>query len=352
MFIYVPIEDMEQRYTTMQNQIVKPFADRYIYPSGMGVYNDKIECGEFLDINKTNIFKAKQLEMISELFQRRLVQDGAVFFIADIFFPGIEMIRYMADLQDIKVKVYGYSHAGRGDPNDFVQKLGDWSDYSEMAYMKTCEAVFVGSKHQKENIMRKFPHMDGRRIIIAGAIWDCDYLGHVYDGRDEKEDFFIWPHRICEEKGIKDLIKFAKTFPQYKIVITSSGNRRRIELPENIEYKWGLTKKDYFKTMSKAKWYLSTAYQETFGYTLQEAIYFGCQVFVPRRACYPEMVPEQCLYNDMSEINTLIQYNGGHVPPIQYTRRWSRNFFQMYAVMTGIHLPARKIDYSLKEATA
>ena len=41
--------------------------------------------------------------------------------------------------------------------------------------------------------------------------------------------------------------------------------------------------------MRRAKWYLSTAYQETFGYTIQEAIYFGCEILVPNRGLFEEV---------------------------------------------------------------
>jgi glycosyltransferase involved in cell wall biosynthesis len=76
--------------------------------------------------------------------------------------------------------------------------------------------------------------------------------------------------------------------------------------------------------MAKARWYLSTAYQETFGYTIQEAIYFGCEILVPNRACCPEMVLPKNVYSTVYEIDSKFN-EGGLVVPITWTRKWHDN---------------------------
>ena len=58
---------------------------------------------------------------------------------------------------------------------------------------------------------------------------------------------------------------------------------------------------------SNSKYYLSTAYQETFGYTLREALLYDCRVVVPNALCYPEMLPEECLY-ERGDIDTIRKY--------------------------------------------
>ena len=86
--------------------------------------------------------------------------------------------------------------------------------------------------------------------------------------------------------------------------------------------------------MAKARWYLSTAYQETFGYTIQEAIFFGCNILVPNRACSPEMVPDKCVYELWEEIETKFN-NEDLVVPFEYTEKWNNNAQTMIDIINS-----------------
>lgn len=313
--IYIPLEDIEQRYTKMMNQSLAEEVDIYLYPEFN--YSEVIESGQFLDVNKTIIFKSLQLQMIAEMFYKKEVLENDVFLVGDIFFPGIESIRYMAELQGINIQIFGFNYAGRADKTDFVQKLGSWADYSEQAYHDICDGVFVGSQVHKENVIKHFININPDKIHVTGYIWDRDFVDDVYGIHNVKQDYVIFPHRITSEKGMDEFLQFAKSTDK-TIVITSSGNHQEIELPDNVIYKSGLTKKEYYEIMSKAKWYLSTAYQETFGYTLQEAIHFGCLISVPNRACYPEMVPKIALYDKVEDI-AFVEVNKF------WTEKWNKN---------------------------
>jgi glycosyltransferase involved in cell wall biosynthesis len=298
--IYIPLEDIEERYTPMFNNAFKSKCDYYLYPEFE--YGTKIEDGEFLDINKTIIFKSKQLTMISELFYKKIIGNGDIFIVGDIFFPGIESIKYMAELQGLNVKVAGFNHAGRSDPDDFVQKLSSWSDSSEKGYHESFDLVFFGSEFHRIRTVNYF-NLDQNSTCVTGMIWDSNYINSIYKPSGlKKEDVVVWPHRISKEKGFGDFLKIAKQNPSQKFLITSSGREVNVELPENITYLHNLSKAQYYQILDESKYYLSTAYQETFGYTLQEAIHYGCKVAVPDRACYPEMVSENCLFNNESDI--------------------------------------------------
>ena len=96
------------------------------------------------------------------------------------------------------------------------------------------------------------------------------------------------------------------------------------KLPKNIEYRYGLTKLEYFELMAKARWYLSTAYQETYGFTIQEAIFFGCNILVPNRACCPEMVPAQNVYDNIDNVDRLFDAYDLTVP-FEWTAKWDNN---------------------------
>ena len=329
MLYYIPIETMEQRYTKMMNEVISPLVDKVIYPEFD--YSGTIEKGQFLDINKTSIFKAKQLQMIAEMFYKGEIKEWDKFLVADIFFPWIESIRYMADLQWIKVHIYWYNHAGRADPTDFVQKLWVWSDASERWYLSICNYVFVGSEYHKDLIAKYFfanSDIIKSMIIPFWPAWDLDWVENVYSNKDlVKEDFIIMPQRVAPEKWLKEFIEFAKNTDK-RIIVTSSWNKvDGVEFPSNVEYKTNLTKKEYYELLWKAKWYVSFAYQETFWYTLQEAIYYRCNILVPNRVCYPEMVPEKNLYNNVEEL--IKKLDEDMVVPLEYTEKHNKNYVKM-----------------------
>jgi len=331
--IYIPLEELPQRYTGMMNQAIYSKVDMSLYPKIE--IDTEIKRGQFLDIVNTCKFKAAQLQMIADLFNEGKVNDGDAFLVGDIFFPGIEMIKYMAELLEINVRVYGINYAGRADKTDFVQQLSVWADCSEAGYHLICDGIFVGSDDHKINVVEYFG-LNEATVHTTGLVWDLNYMQEFHEamGYVAKEDFVIWPHRWCEEKGITELLNFAKQTKK-KIIITSSGPKKDLgKLPKNIEYQYGLTKAEYYTLMAKARWYLSTAYQETFGYTIQEAIFFGCNILVPNRACSPEMVPAKCVYELWEEIETKFN-NEDLIVPFEYTEKWNNNAQTMIDIINS-----------------
>jgi len=321
---YIALENIEQRYTPMMNNALYDLVDKVIYPEFN--YPEVIETGQFLDVNKTIIFKSLQLHDIAQLFYKNEVESGDVFLVGDIFFPGIESIKYMSELQNLDVKIYAFNYAGRSDKTDFVRKLGKWADYSEQGYHEICDRIFVGSEFHKQNVVSYF-NIDPNKVMVTGYIWDRSFVASIYNVKTPTGDQVIWPHRLSKEKGLNDLISYAVLNPKQKIVVTSCGNKVDMRLPDNVEYKYNLTKAEYYEELAWSKYYLSTAYQETFGYTLQEAIHFGCEIAVPNRACYPEMVPSECLYDKIENVKF-------HKVPKYHTEKWNNNAKNILTIIT------------------
>jgi glycosyltransferase involved in cell wall biosynthesis len=333
--IYLPLEELPARYTQMMNAAIYPKVDISLYPKIE--IDTEIKRGQFLDIVNTCKFKAAQLQMVADLFNEGKVENGDAFLIGDIFFPGIEMIKYMSELLGINVRVYGINYAGRADKTDFVQQLSHWADASEAGYHFICDGIFVGSEHHNANVCEYFKINSPDYVHTTGYVWDLNYMNSFKDviGVVEKEEFVIWPHRWCAEKGINELCAFAKLTDK-KIVVTSSGPVKDVgTVPSNIELRFNLTKLEYFTLMSKAKWYLSTAYQETQGYTILEAIYFGCNILVPDRACCPEMVPLKNVYTSVTEIDKKFDKEDLIVPMI-WTERIDNNAQTMINIIKGL----------------
>ena len=308
--IYLPFENLPQRYTQMWNEAIESELDEADVIVRVDNSEKVIKTGEFLDTFGTIQYKAKQIEAVAQLFSLGVVGDGDIFFVPDIFYPGLPAIRYMAELSGKEVKIAAFNHAGRADKDDFVQRLGDWADGQEKEWHKQCDIVLVGSEYHKKRVERKF----GVPAEVVGAVWSKKWMDSRYKDllRNPKEKkTIIWPHRPCKEKRFDLFLEVARKNPGLRFIITSSGIGRidTETLPANVRYFSGLTKREYYDIFSRCEGYLSTAYQETFGYTIQEAIYFGCKLICPDYACYPEYIRKESLlsFDDMTKENYITE---------------------------------------------
>lgn len=334
MIHFIPLENLEERYTILMNNIVNSsgLVTSY-YPKGW--VEKKINKGEFLDIERTIEFKAKQLSMISKAFQRNEIKSGDWIFFADIFFPGIDAVKYMSELQGINIKVAAFNHAGRADETDFVQRLGKWSDKVEEGYHRLCDLVFVGSEFHKKRVSSYFSY-NQNRIKVTGCVWNNKKAFQTYPFLDRKEDIVIFPHRLAAEKGLTEFYEICWSMPDKKFIVTSSSNKEcRAPLPDNVRYINNLTKREYYQWLSKSKYYLSTAYQETFGYTLREALLYNCRVVVPNDVCYPEMLPKECLF-ERRDMETIKKYlSDDYIIDEKYKFKYDNSFKEMIDIINN-----------------
>ena len=323
----LPLEHLEERYTPMWNHELQKISDFYYYPE---IQLGSIEKGEFLDIEKTILFKMYQMKMIAQAFRDNRVKDGDWFFVSDIFYPGIAGIRYMAELQGIDIKIAGYNHAGRADKADFVQKLGPWSDTFERGCMEQCDILFVGSESHRGMIYDHFGPVPN--VVVTGAVWSAAFVNGIWERKQkEKKQQVIFPHRLADEKGVNDFTTIAANNPELNFLVTSSGRKREVSLPSNVEYRWGLTKAQYYEALDESSHYLSCARQETFGYTLQEAYHYGCVPIVPNRLSYPEFVETEYLYNNIDQVGEMIATL--KTPPFKLKREVDGNIHTMHNIM-------------------
>lgn len=303
--IFVPVERLEQRYTGMVYDILAPLCDLTLESPKQ----PQIKKGQFLDICGTISYKSWQLNQIAYMFDHGDIIPGDTFLIGDIFFPGLESIRYMAELLGIRVNIVAFNHAGRADESDFVRNLGAWSDHSEQGWHDCCDAILVGSEYHRKRVTAYFKQ-PAHKVINTGMPWSAEWCNKLVPNKKIKKDsYIIWPHRLCFEKGVDVLYRYALTTSR-RIVITSCGKKdmqwEQFAGMENVEYICNLDKTGYYKLLHAAEFYLSTARQETFGYTLQEAIHYGCKIIAPNAACYPEFLDLPHLYSSETAIDNMV----------------------------------------------
>jgi len=271
------------------------YFDKVIYIDGQNT-DDEIKVGRFLDINKTNIWKAEQVKMLGVYFSKGIIKNGDRFIFADGWHFGITALKYMAQLNKIDVKIYSYWHAGTYDPHDFIAQagLGQWACANELGWMNACDYVFVATEFHKNLILDYFASIKKDKIQVVGfpMDWMKEIKQRVKKIPRYKEDLIVFPHRLDIEKCPDMFDKLAKQFPEYKFVKT-------IEVTKN--------KTDYYNLIKNAKIVFSASLQETYGIGTIESMLMGAIPVLPNRLSYTELYYRTFLYNNMHEAKKMIK---------------------------------------------
>src|SRR3972149_295084 len=192
MIFYLPLEPLDKRYTVGMDRLIdEEFKSRGFRCATIHGHpvTQETETGAFLDANSTSHFKFTQLAVVAQLFQKKAVKNGDVFFFSDIWFPGIEAIKYMALFNKLSVKVGGYCHAGTFTETDFVRELESWARDIEIGWFKMLDFVFVGSKFAKAELIEKGVPKYFSRIHVTGMPFDYNYVrSFAFKGKKRKED--------------------------------------------------------------------------------------------------------------------------------------------------------------------
>jgi len=294
--IYVPLEDLEMRYTSLQNKLTKSAfrkaGFKIIEVKGQPLSNE-IKTGAFLDSNSTTHFKATQIAEMARMFNSNKIKNNDIFYFADLWFPGIESLMYMASFNGISIKIYGVLHAGSFTTTDFVNGMKEWAHWFELSILKMCDGIFLGSEQTRQDIIKEFnpEFVELKKLHATGLAFNSKSLLQYKSVK--KENIIVFPHRLDKEKQ-PQLFKTLKLhFPEVNFIET-----QKLKLP----------KKEYYKLLGKAKIVVSFSLQENFGYAILEACALGCIPVLPNNKTtdYKYIFSKKFLYNDYNEAIKLI----------------------------------------------
>lgn len=292
MIIYIPLEHIENRYTVhLDNDVV-----RYLEKTGqdyirIGVPRyDKKELpeGMFLDAGTTIKTKANQIEQITELYEKGIVNNETTFFFSDLWFPGIESLAYLNYFYKVNPKITGVIHAGSFTDTDFVRDMERWAKNFEDIVFDICSTIFVASNFIKNDIIKK-RIIDPSKLVVTHLPLDNNL--YKYRALKEKKNIVIFNGRICDEKQPWLFDELKKYFKDVQFISTQE---------------YGLKKDEYYRLLARAKVVVSFALQENFGYGVAEAVELGCIPIVPNKLVYPELYEKQYRYDTFQECVELV----------------------------------------------
>jgi glycosyltransferase involved in cell wall biosynthesis len=287
---------------------------------------EEIITGTVLDAAGTNYWKSIQLQKICTKFHNGTIEPNSKFLVCDIWFPGIEMIRYMSQLYNIPVSIWGIWHAGSNTMNDFAEPMHSWSKYFEVGFLNICNGIFVGTNYSRESIIERLLYFIpeeniSQRIYSFGMPLN---FNEIQKYKQSKEKIILFPHRPDEEKNpnifidiINALSSSWPEFNDYKFVFCTSKKEYKSKSKwinelikstmtqfNNIEIHENLNKEDYYTLLGKSSLVISTTSEENFGYCILEALALDCKILAPNCFSHPEIVHNdaELLYNNYDEL--------------------------------------------------
>jgi glycosyltransferase involved in cell wall biosynthesis len=326
MIYYLPIEPLEERYTEQWYRWFPEEFDRQglAYETIDGeALSDRVEVGTFLDINSTLHYKAHQLARVARLFRDRRVCDGDVFFVADVEFWGIEAIRYLADLNRVAVRMYGFAHAGSYTRGDFVEPCAPYARLYERAWAEVFDLLFVGSEYHKRCLVQR-RGLPPEKIRVTGNPYDLGEARRlaVLDPKVSPSDKpkgarVVHTNRPDPEKRPEltlDLFEELHALkPDWELMVLTSRQQwgsgalreRAVELERKgvIGIYEDLRKDQYLYLLAGASVMTGNTIEENFGYCVLEAMIVGAIPVVPDGFSHPELVQgdRRCLFATQEE---------------------------------------------------
>lgn len=289
MFYIVPIEPLEERYSTQWHRWFEDAMPDAYFLWGEALTN-KIKHGAFLDVISTNHYKARQIQRICAMIQDGKIKSGDTLLFHDMWFPGLEALAYIRDGMELDIKIYGCLHAGTYDHWDFLSQKGmeKWGARLEEAWFALVDGVFVATHYHRKLVCRSRA-IDPKKIHVTGFPI-VPQRGCVAT----KKHQVVFPHRLDPEKQPEHFAQLTAYYPDNDVAFVRTKDLAK-------------TKAEYYQLLAHSKVAVSYALQETWGIAMQEAIFAYCIPIVPARLSYAEMYAPALQYEKESQVPKMVR---------------------------------------------
>jgi len=230
------------------------------------------------------------------------LRDDDILLLNDLSFPGLFPLLLFHKKPS---KCYAICHATSKNAYDYYQSKRDIKYPIEKNIAKLFDGIFVATGYHKKKL--GWPN-----------IWVTPFPNPPMMSTVTKEEKRI-PVVSLSRPGVqKQNRRFEKALEKEGLTI----NRPRCQT-------WG----EYYTALAHSTICLITAKEETYGYLAIEAILHGCIPVAPRAFSYPELIPEEYLYEPTSvggclDIISNIFTGTLPIPPL-LTFRQAEKFFEV-----------------------
>lgn len=231
---------------------------------------NKYSESNFAPTEKAILFELSQMAAYSKM----KIQDTDTLLLCDLSYPGL-----FSSLLFHKrpKKCYAICHATSKNKYDIFSKVRSIKYPIEKNTAQLFDKIFVGSQYHAEKL--GWPNIEVHPLPLPT-------FPTYYVKWNEKEFDFVTVARSGIQKRTKRIEKHIKMIFGKEVV------------PPPPLYTWN----DYYSFLSKSRFLIITAKEETFGYQVVDAILNGCIPIAPRAYSYPELLPDQYLYSTEMEM--------------------------------------------------
>lgn len=228
----------------------------------------------FSPIARAIEFEMRQIEeyMLLDL------HDDDILFLADISFPGLFVnILYHKKCPN----KYAFCHATSLNKLDYYESVRGSKFPAETAQALLFDNIFIGSKYHQDKLQ-----------------WPNTMVTYLPFPPFKKE--------IYTNNKVIDIMSAARPTPQ-KVDIKLE---RKIESFFKLEVQRPKSGSwvNYYWNLQSSKILIITAFEDTFGYQIVDAIMNNCIPLARRDLAYPELLPDEYLYSDEDELFHKIDY--------------------------------------------
>jgi len=275
--IFVPQYPVYMRYQEWWLiEFEKKFQEYYdviiLGKSVLNYFNSTNIRGKFAPIDISIRFESAQIQEFLDL----KLEDSDVLFLSDISFPGF----FSNILHHKKIKnAYAFCHGTSKNAYDYFQDNRDSKRLVESGHSKLFKKVFVATNYHKQKLGWK----NTKVIGVPQSPFETFKLKKEYNLISVCRDSIQKRNKYTEKKIIKSF---------GELIYKNDFN----------------TWKDYYKFLSKSRILLITSKEDTFNYSILEAVKNGCIPICPNKFSFPELLERKFLYDNLSELEDRINY--------------------------------------------
>lgn len=261
------------------------------------------ELDMFSPINMAIEFETEQVREYMTLD----IKDDDVLFWSDISFPGIFG---HAIFHKECPKMFAFCHATSLNKRDYYLSVRHSKFPIESSLSFLFDTVFVGSEYHQKKLLN---------------------AGNFLYWKNTKVTYLPFPpinsSQIKEKKF--DIMSASRPSPQ-KVDIDLELKLTSVfgSINRPIANSW----QDYFDNLALSKILLISAWEDTFGYQIVDAILNGCIPLARNDLAYPELLPKEYLYNDYKDlcekIDKILNSDNGMSVPKLLCKKQMNDFYK------------------------
>ncbi len=182
------------------------------------------------------------------------------------------------------------------------------SSYNLRTFLEGCEMLLKKSPDSKHS--KSLNHIKNKSKVLPPGI-DFSKIDATSNMEKGMNPVILWNHRWEHDKNpdrfFETLFTLARQKLDFDVIVLGESFVRKPAIFAKAEqilkerllyFGYAKSRQEYVRWLKKADLVVSTATHEFYGISVIEAVRAGCRPLLPNRLSYPELFPEEYLYEE------------------------------------------------------